>query len=201
MISTSLLLQLLTFCHFATDAVVAFSTPVPSTSSALHIRVPRGEGVALAFTQSQRTHTTRNYASKEDEIAALEEKLRKLREDTSSDDSDVAPTASSSASTSSSYSEVNGDIETPPPSASTAVIEEPFSEMLSESWKDSEAAENDDDGGVVKNLLSALAVVAALIIFSQVPVGQDGLDKYSTAKPSTTIDLGDLNQSRSSTSF
>lgn len=110
--------------------------------------------------------------SKEDEIAALEERLRKLKEESTVDR----------------YVDINRNPigrEGSEPSLPTKV--EPLEEMLSESWKDNEPS---DQSGVIRNFVAAFLLVLAAIFFSQIPVGQEGLDKYSTAKPSTTIDLG-----------
>ncbi len=76
------------------------------------------------------------------------------------------------------------------PSVPGVEIDEPFEEMLSEQWKESDVESQEGGGGVIKNLIGGVAILVAAIAFSQVPVGQEGLDKYSTAKPSTTIDLG-----------
>lgn len=114
--------------------------------------------------------------SKEDEIAALEQRLRKLKEEAAvdqhgDDDRNPIPEREESQSLPSTQ-------------------QEPLEEMLSESWKDNEPS---DQGGLIRNFLAAALLVVASVFFAQVPVGQESLDKYSTAKPSTTIDLGDLN--------
>lgn len=79
--------------------------------------------------------------------------------------------------------------------------------FLSEGWK--EARSNYDPGNTATrkrqeeeqgSLIGTVAKVAggilALIIFSQIPLGQEDLSKYSAIKsgPATsTIDLGDIN--------
>jgi hypothetical protein len=103
-------------------------------------------------------------SSKEDEIASLEEKLRKLKEETQEESEDE---------------QITSEVE---------LIEEPLEALLSESWKDSEATE--DQGGVVKNIIGTGIFLLACIAFSQVPVGNESLDKYSTAKPNQSIDFG-----------
>ena len=52
-----------------------------------------------------------------------------------------------------------------------------------------------EGGSIVSTILTAVAAVVFLIVFSQVPIGQEDLSKYSVAPTSTsrTIDLGDLN--------
>lgn len=123
------------------------------------------------FISSQRhVSTLARLNSKQDEIEALEEKLRKLKEESDESSKEVLDDVTSDAIDS---------------------IDEPFEEMLSESWKDLDV-ESEDSGGVVKNLIGAAIFVVVAIIVSQIPVGQEGFDKYSTAKPNTSIDLGDL---------
>jgi hypothetical protein len=112
-------------------------------------------------------------SSKEDEIAELEEKLRKLKEETEQE-TDGQPEKMASE-----------EME----ALESSVIEEPLEALLSESWKDAEAS-SEDQGSVVKNLIGAAILIVALIAFSQIPVGNEGLDKYSTAKPNQSIDLG-----------
>jgi len=138
---------------------------------------------------SRRTNLIRIKSSKEDEIAALEERLRKLKEEAAAVDSDgdssrkyIVPNESD-----------QGDNVLSPMQQ-----QEALDEMLSESWKDNEPS---DQGGVIRNFIAGAVLVLAAIFFSQIPVGQDGLDKYSTAKPSTTIDLGDLNPVRNNNSY
>jgi hypothetical protein len=136
---------------------------------------------------SQRT-TCLYSSSKEEQIAELEAQLRKLKEEESSateleskDDDDTA-------------------IRTEAPAA-LEVPDEPFEEMLSEAWKDKELTADDNDGGVmglVKNGAAVIVTLAVLAAFSQIPVGDENYNKYSTAKPSTSIDLGDLNPSKPS---
>ena len=135
----------------------------------------------------------------DDEIAKLEEQLRKLKEEKSPT---VALEATEMASTS-----------------VTAVadqkIEEeiPISMFLSEGWKEGDNNNGNngtiqnkqnnaeaDKGGIIGNLLKALGVVVVLIALSQIPVGQENLSKYSGSiksgenPASTSIDLGDVNR-------
>ena len=110
-------------------------------------------------------------AGKDDEIAALEEKIRRLKEEAEAEEK-----VGESSNIASDFEAPNTD------------IDEPFGEMLSESWK--VESEPSDEGGVVKNLITAVIILVLAIALSQVPVGQEGLDKYSTAKPNQSIDLG-----------
>jgi hypothetical protein len=67
---------------------------------------------------------------------------------------------------------------------------------LSEGWKEKEATESGGSGGLT-GIIGAVALVLGLIAFSQVPIGQEDLSKYSAIKaPTEQIDLGDLNRAR-----
>mmetsp|Transcript_2059 Transcript_2059/g.4612 ORF Transcript_2059/g.4612 Transcript_2059/m.4612 type:complete len:200 (+) Transcript_2059:232-831(+) len=135
--------------------------------------------------------------SKDDEIAKLEEQLRKLKEEKGAE---VPPEATTTATVTPTALEENDE----------EMISEEEASMdmfLSEGWK--EARSNYDPGNTATrkrqeeeqgSLIGTVAKVAggilALIIFSQIPLGQEDLSKYSAIKsgPATsTIDLGDIN--------
>lgn len=119
-----------------------------------------------------RRYTPRLLGSKEEEIAKLEEQLRKLKED---DNTDKAP-----------FSDEDSD----------DVSLEMF---LTEQWKEQEAAADGKGlGGGLMNLVFAIGAVLALVFFSQLPIGQEDLSKYSAGNSpvSAQIDLGDLNRAR-----
>jgi hypothetical protein len=125
----------------------------------------------------------RMHDSKEEEIAKLEEQLKKLKEDGSTSETPRA---------------YEGGTE--------VVVEEPAEEeisidlFLSEQWKEEEkaAAESSEGGGFV-GIIAAVGLALFLVGFSQVPVGQEDLSKYSAIKaPTQTIDFGDLNRVRKS---
>ena len=123
--------------------------------------------------------------SDDDEIAELEAKLRQLKEEkqkellTKTSDDEPADTPTSNP--------INTGI-------TNYDSDTPLNEMLSESWKESDSVSggSDEEGGsIVPALLSGVALILGFILFSQIPVGQEAYDKYSTAKPNTSIDLGD----------
>ena len=143
------------------EGVVGFSSSIPRT--VMQSTPQRYSTPSNSFTLSPL------FSSKEDEIAELEEKLRKLKEE---------------ASTETTVNDIDSEVSE---DSSEPLIDEPFEEMLSESWKDSE---DSDNGAVVKNLIGAGIAVLLAIAVSQVPVGNDGYDKYTAVKPSTSIDLG-----------
>jgi hypothetical protein len=114
--------------------------------------------------------------SNEEEIANLEEQLKKLKDKTSSE----TPATGES-------------MESEEP-------EEPISIelFLSEKWKEEDAPESSEGGGLT-GVLAAVGLALFLAVFSQVPVGREDLSKYSAIKaPTTTLDLGDLNRVRQS---
>lgn len=174
----------------------ASQSPVASASSR---RIPR----------SPRTRILLKATSKEDEIAALEEQLRLLKQN----DATTEPTSASSSSQEPESKSVEEKEETDErswkvpernPDDTIAVrkvpiasMSNPMDEMLSEQWKVSNFKSSGGNvgvgGGVMKNVIGAVVLLVGVVAFSQIPVGQENLDKYSTAKPSTTIDLGDLN--------
>ena len=123
-----------------------------------------------------RTRDIRLASSKEEEIAQLEAKLRQLRE-TEEEQEKVA--VSSSA-----------------PANAPNRLEEPLVEMLSESWREADPAENGGVGGFLPTLVGGVLAIVVLSLFSQVPVGQEDFSKYASVKTSTEVDLGDLNADR-----
>lgn len=119
--------------------------------------------------------STHLLSSKEDEIAALEEKLRILKEEAAMKENQL-------------------EAEIPAP---RVTIDEPFDEMLTEKWKEKET-ESVDGGGFIKNLVGFAILLIVSIAVSQIPAGQEGYDKYTVVKPNTSIDLGDLNPPKGS---
>ncbi|KAL3918813.1 MAG: hypothetical protein SGARI_007359, partial [Bacillariaceae sp.] len=116
------------------------------------------------------------HSSKDDEIAKLEEQLQKLKEAKEAEASTVEATSPSDQAT---EDEEEVDI----------------GMFLSEGWKEKETAES--GGGGLTGIIGAVALVLGLLAFSQVPIGQEDLSKYSAIKaPTEQIDLGDLNRAR-----
>jgi len=117
------------------------------------------------------------YDSKAEEIAKLEEQLRKLKEEKEEEVVDAKS---------------KDDEEE---------LEDITLEMfMTERWKREEAQENAPKEGGFSGILYGVAAVLALALFSQVPIGQEDLSKYSTGNPGAAqqIDLGDLNRARRS---
>ena len=130
--------------------------------------------------------TTRLLSSPErnEEIAALEEKLQRLKDE----ENQKKAEAESSADDAALMDEGEG-------------VPELYEEMLSEQWKEFKSSEEftksskDVKGsGVLTTVLGVVASVIFLGLFSQVPIGQEDLSRYSANRePTTLIDFGDLN--------
>merc|ERR1712174_145626 len=128
----------------------------------------------------KRQHHTVLFGDKEKEIAELEEQLAQLKADSS-----VDVEASTDSST-----EKKGGVTLPPEITEPVdefdmnayrkrvanVKEQPPAEFLTEAWKESEDSEM---GGVIKNLALGIGAIVFLVAFSQVPIGDEGLMRYS----------------------
>mmetsp|Transcript_92335 Transcript_92335/g.258054 ORF Transcript_92335/g.258054 Transcript_92335/m.258054 type:complete len:164 (-) Transcript_92335:230-721(-) len=144
---------------------------------------------ADAFQSIARQQPTRNlprtssrlFGSKEEEIAKLEEQLKRLKKEKETVEVPVsAPTATDDA----------GELEGTP-----------IGMFLTEQWKEQEAnADSESSGGGIMNVLIAVGFALVVVLFSQIPIGQEDLSKYSVGSSPTAeqIDLGDLNRARRS---
>jgi hypothetical protein len=123
-------------------------------------------------------------SSKNDEILKLEEQLQKLKKEQSAEEVSAEKTTENGASV---------------PEDEVLEEEVSFDSMLSERWKERrnknvETKEAGVNNGL-KAIFGAVGLVIVLALFSQVPIGQEDLSKYSAIKaPSEQIDLGDLNR-------
>jgi hypothetical protein len=129
--------------------------------------------------------------NKEDEIARLEEQLRRLKEEADAEER-MSKETTFVATTSPDDYVGRGPAKRPV---------QPMEEMLSETWKQgpresSVTASQEGNGFPIPAILGAVALVVFLGFFSQVPVGQEDLSKYQAIKASTQIDLGDINPVR-----
>ncbi len=137
--------------------------------SILHV----GAFPSTLLSRQCRTCDFRLASSKEEEIAQLEAKLRQLRE--TEEQEKVASSA---------------------PVTAPNRLEEPFAEMLSESWREADPMQNGAVGGFLPTLVGGVLAIVLLAVFSQVPIGQEDYSKYASVKTSTEVDLGDLNADR-----
>lgn len=123
---------------------------------------------------------------KQAEIAALEERLKQLR------DQEASPQRFFAKETESVPLELHAD-ERDGMEAETA-----DSIMFSERWKEAKdnyviKQEESRVGGIV-NVGLALGLIVLIGIFSQVPIGEESLQKYQAVQGNPSrIDLGDLN--------
>jgi hypothetical protein len=133
---------------------------------------------------ASRRQGTALFNQNEEEIAKLEEQLKNLRNE-------------------------KVVVEDKPAEASAAASPEDEEEggmemFLTEQWKEEKGKraakkEESNRSGLIA-ILGVVGVVVAVAIFSQIPIGQEDLSKYSVgSNPSSKmIDLGDLNRARNS---
>ena len=168
---------------------VSFCTLLPATSLAFSINT----SLARHTSSSTSSHGGRRLtlaSSREEEIAKLEEQLRKLKEESAEEPvaADMSLAAEEGEATESVALTSDDYVGRGP--AKRPV--QPMEEMMSEAWK----AQDDNsasEGGGITGILAAIALVVFLGFFSQIPVGQEDLTKYQAIKTSTSIDLGDIN--------
>lgn len=124
----------------------------------------------------------------EEEIAKLEEQLRKLRED----DNDSTTTTKT----------VKESLTTEEKRIYDTLEKMQGKEMLlseRELLRDGLVTTDGDGGGIsIPAILAGVALLVGVGLFSQIPVGQDGLAQYSASGSSgvNRIDLGDINPDR-----
>ena len=104
-------------------------------------------------------------SSREEEIAKLEEQLRKLKEEETNSSSTVG-------------TQINGEIN----DVEKRLLEKVQGKdmILSEQdlYDGNIAEDQSTEGNVVQNVLVALVTVVFLGLFSQIPIGQEDLSKY-----------------------
>lgn len=142
-----------------------------------------GRGMQQSSCLRRQNRTLLFGSSKEDEIAKLQEQIRRLQQ--AEDQPEDA--ASNDGQNESVY------------------VDKRSNELERVRGKDSPFTEGDliganilekDDSSGSVNLpliLLGLGAFLFLTVFSQVPVGQEDLSRYSAAPPARVIDLGDLN--------
>jgi uncharacterized protein HemX len=133
--------------------------------------------------RSGRSATTVVKSSNDDEIAKLEEQLKRLKEAREAENKQQEQGGAGSVQV------VAEDEE-----------EVPIEMFLSEGWKEKEVAsaadsESESRGGLLTGIAAVAALIVGIGLFSQVPIGQEDLSRYSAIKaPTQQIDLGDLNK-------
>lgn len=129
----------------------------------------------VGYKSRARQNLSTVFESKDDEIAELEEKLKRLKEEKVGE-AIVAETIGSEED----------------------VGEVPLDMFLTEQWKESEANKEASSGGGFTNVLYGIGAALVVVLFSQIPIGQEDLSKYSVGSTPAVeqIDLGDLNRAR-----
>lgn len=122
-------------------------------------------------------------SSRDEEIAKLEEQLAKLKEEQATDEQSTKEVLD------------NGEINAVEKRLLENVQGKDMILSEKELFDGNIVEDQSTEGSVVSNLLIAVGALVFLVLFSQIPIGQDSLSKYSVAPTSTsrTIDLGDLN--------
>lgn len=168
---------------FAVSSSSAFQ-PHPSAALVMPARPSRTKSASFVtrIAGSSALREQSNDGDKEREIASLEERLAELRGEGSSEGDAVAAATSA----------LEEDEELPPDTMSpddgfdmnayrkrvANIKEPPPGEFLSEAWKESvEDQPGLDD--TLKTLGIGAGIILALVAFSQIPIGDDGLAKYS----------------------
>jgi len=150
----------------------------------------------VSSTITTRLHSTED-GDNQSEIAALEERLRELKnkEGESSPENSNGDKKPESIPMELSSTADDDDEDLPDGESEDSI-------MFSERWKEvkddyvTKKTESDmsEMGGGIAKIGLALAFVVLLGLFSQVPVGEESLQRYQDVKGSTSrIDLGDLN--------
>jgi hypothetical protein len=179
-------------CSLLSSQVYSFSPSSGSSST------QRRRGLSTSNVNFNSRSTTHLFSSipprdKQAEIAALEERLRQLKEEQDgggiTEEQQRQQILSEAAATL-----------TPDELAALQKISEESDDsiMFSEKWKEDASSVNGGEGegimGSIKTAGLALGLILFLGLFSQIPVGESDLQKYQDIKGSTSrIDLGDLN--------
>jgi len=140
-------------------------------------------------------------------IARLEAELQKLKEEKASDDASQ-PKPKPIVTIEEKESPIEEEDEEMIP------LEDASMDMfLSEGWKEARSGydpkntatvtrKTEEQNSIFGLVAKVVGAIVALVVFSQIPVGQEDLSKYSTIKSApvkTTIDLGDMNRVKGQT--
>eukprot|EP00533_Pseudo-nitzschia_delicatissima_P014594 CAMPEP_0197270600 /NCGR_PEP_ID=MMETSP1432-20130617/7408_1 /TAXON_ID=44447 /ORGANISM="Pseudo-nitzschia delicatissima, Strain UNC1205" /LENGTH=197 /DNA_ID=CAMNT_0042735911 /DNA_START=46 /DNA_END=639 /DNA_ORIENTATION=+ len=151
---------------------------------------PRGKAYPTFSRTTSLFMSTEDDIAKQEQIAKLEAELRQLKEGQSAEESPET---------------AEEDEE---------MLEEASMDMfLSEGWKEAREGydpkntatvtrQTEEQGSLVGTLAKVVGGIVAIVFFSQIPVGQEDLSKYSAIKSGpakTSIDLGDTNRVKGQT--
>lgn len=147
--------------------------------------------------QNQRRKTSfLSSNARDEEIAKLEAQLRQLRESENSDSSEDDPTSAATTSldpederTLKAFAEARRRLEKV--KGKDMLLTE--QELIKGGLMD--GSSNSNFGGAIPAVAVVIAAFVGLIVFAQIPIGQEDLARYSVTGSSTlkSIDLGDLN--------
>mmetsp|Transcript_16153 Transcript_16153/g.24517 ORF Transcript_16153/g.24517 Transcript_16153/m.24517 type:complete len:184 (+) Transcript_16153:2-553(+) len=145
------------------------------------------KAITRVKTMSLNSSTDGDDGDNQAEIAALEERLRQLKN-------------KEEAAVSTTDDAVDEPVSAAPLDEDELMLEgeSDDSVMFSERWKeakdDYQIKQQESNMGGIAKVGAGLALVILLGLFSQVPVGEESLQKYQDVKGSSSrIDLGDLN--------
>jgi hypothetical protein len=156
----------------------------------------------LTFTYRSRSWRA---AGRDDEIAELEDRLRRLKQEASLQETSIQEMAAQEAvKAPTTPTPTDSKNTTTTTTTTTAVDKTALERIEGRSFVLSEAdllqadimGELDSDANVLVSFFAMGALILFLFFFAQIPIGQEGLSQYSATGSSAvqTIDLGDLNR-------
>jgi hypothetical protein len=187
------MLKPLTMVNACLALTLILAATAPILSGAFVPKLPSSEVGRSLDCETCSGHIRRHASAKDEEIARLEEEIRRLREEIPAESMSEEEEASESA-----FEVARAVAEKKRLLAEVRGKDMLLTEgtLIQENILASEASVT--TFGLMPALLGAM-LAAGVIAFSQVPIGQDNLSRYSVqAGPtvSTKIDLGDINPDR-----
>ena len=194
--NNALLLAITIYCSLLSSSHVYSFSPSHHLQGGRLSTSSSSSSCRTIISQCRRTPTIL-FNDKQAEIAALEERLRQLKQEEESG----GDATTTELTTEEQRQQIMADAAatlTPDELAALDKINEESDDsiMFSEKWKEGDDAV-DGEGGIMGTIKTAGLVIAGIVflgLFSQIPVGESDLQKYQDVKGSSSrIDLGDLN--------